>query len=151
MPRNGFDFGMVPSHIAIAIPHACLGRTPIERPHPVLHRLPLFSPPRFPPSPSPLPLSYATNKISEIGELDTFTLLLDPSDGAETCYYQTGTDSTDVITDVLVEEAESGSPYPGVTIAGYTDGSLAGPNGEEGPNGIRTTDIDGKKCGFRVL
>lgn len=68
-----------------------------------------------------------------IDELDTFTLLLDASDGSETCYYQIGTGSTDVISDVLVEEAEEGSLYPGVTIAGYTEGSLAGPNGKEDP------------------
>lgn len=69
-------------------------------------------------------------EIGDILLVDAFTLLLDTSDGSEKCYYQIGTGSNDVISDVLVGEAEEGSLYPGVTIAGYTEGSLAGPNGE---------------------
>lgn len=77
---------------------------------------------------------------------DTFTLLLDTSDGSEKCYYQVGTESTDVISDVLVGQAAEGSSYPGVTVAGYTEGSLAGPNGEAGPSGVRNADIAAAEC-----
>ncbi|CAM9165411.1 unnamed protein product, partial [Laminaria digitata] len=69
-----------------------------------------------------------TGGSADSPQVDAFTLLLDTSDGSEKCYYQIGTGSNDVISDVLVGEAEEGSLYPGVTIAGYTEGSLAGPN-----------------------
>lgn len=62
--------------------------------------------------------------------MDLFVLIQDAFDGSEICYYQDGTSVDDVISCVSVDGAEDGSKYPGVTVGGYTEGSLAGKNGE---------------------
>lgn len=62
-----------------------------------------------------------------------FGLLLAMSDGSEQCYYQTGTSADDVNTGVWSEHMEEQTPlpssWPAVVVSGYTEGSLAGPNG----------------------
>lgn len=65
-----------------------------------------------------------------VGGTDFFVLLLVAHDGSESCYYQDGTDEDDVISGILAEGRDDWSAYPGVTVGGYTDGSLAGSNGE---------------------
>lgn len=65
-----------------------------------------------------------------MGGTDFFVLMLVDDDGSESCYYQDGTGGDDVISGVLAEGGDDGSTYPRVTVGGYTDGSLAGSNGE---------------------
>lgn len=73
-----------------------------------------------------------------------FTLFLRAADGSERCYYQTGTGATDVITGVFAAEGDD-PLYPDVTVVGYTDGSLAGTNGESKtvdiPRGLMTSSV----------
>lgn len=67
--------------------------------------------------------------------MDAFVLILDESDGSETCLYQEGTEGDDAITAVLVAAGsrEATSPvesYPSIVVAGTTAGALAGTSGE---------------------
>ncbi|CAM9339220.1 unnamed protein product, partial [Scytosiphon promiscuus] len=61
------------------------------------------------------------------GGTDAFTLVLAAGSGSETCYYQVGTESVDVVSGISVDNSGS-TIYPDMTIVGYTGGSLAGPN-----------------------
>eukprot|EP00903_Cladosiphon_okamuranus_P017880 g16453.t1 len=63
------------------------------------------------------------------GETDIFSLMLSTEDGSETCYYQVGTNSTDVVTGISVDNSGTGV-FPDVAIGGFTGGSLAAPNGK---------------------
>lgn len=69
------------------------------------------------------------------GSMDIFVLILDASDGSELCNYHEGSDADDVVTAVVVDSGShvlglGGGGYPDITIAGYTEGSLAGRNGK---------------------
>ncbi|CAM9252509.1 unnamed protein product, partial [Hapterophycus canaliculatus] len=68
-----------------------------------------------------------TDAYPSAGGTDVFTLVLGTADGSETCYYQFGTESIDVVTGVSIDNSDS-TIYPDLVVAGYTEGSLAGPN-----------------------